>query len=470
VSLHRVVPGFIRYLLVSTSFRKPSLSAFTRALGAVNRPSFSLVPFSRTKEDRESKSMLFSEWNSHSCKEEGQQCTRSGTNSLLGRAIRLSLRSASRPQVETGSMVPTAAYAQHRRFLLLKIFSRPFATMSGGAAGSSIATSGVVAGVHAMYRFALWCSKNQIYLHPSVKMRHSPSLFRDHRFYLGCEAIPRHCPLVAIPEGLVIGYKDATKDSPEIEFRKPAEEPTTSSNSATDPSKDDQEDICSFFFTSLGLLISDLLVALNSKETDLRHFFAFSLHRLRTLQNAPYLDNVVFDRNETCLADVVLQMVRNFINAGPLSGKVSRQELLWATSVAMSHSTPLSFGTRSPSIGILPLIHMFPHGGKQTNCVLLANRGSKSAERIQQTIQQQFSFQFPPETIFVVPFRSIRPYAEVALQPMAPCCNLDASNVDESTERMWILSCGADPKEGLSAAQLAAVEDQVYSRFVNLSS
>ena len=66
------------------------------------------------------------------------------------------------------------------------------------------------------------------------------------------------------------------------------------------------------------------------------HFlrFAKSLHRLRSEQNAPYLHDFSFGVSgvsahgeaQPALADVVLQMIHNFINAGPLTGKVDRHE------------------------------------------------------------------------------------------------------------------------------------------------
>ena len=367
-------------------------------------------------------------------------------------------------------------HRQHRRHLYCKMFRRPFlhysseaflphtASASEGDAKEVIRDDarkgqegGCVpaAGIHPMYRFAVWCDLNDVFIHPTLRMVRQPSSYRDHRFYVSSERIPQHAPLISIPEPLLIGFKDATKDEPAMQFREDAD----GSGGFTD------SDVCSFFFTSLGLLVSDLLVALNSAKTDARHFFANSLHQTRTLHNAPYLEDVVFDPRETCLADVVLQMMKNFINAGPLSGRVSRPELCWASSVSLSHSTPMSYGTRAPSIGIIPFVHLFPHGGERTNCVVLANRGDRSVGKIRSFFEENFQLGFNGENLFVVPIRNLRPGEEAAMQPMAPICNIDD---DELADHMWRLSCGSRPHKALATARLASLQDAVFEAVTGL--
>ena len=312
------------------------------------------------------------------------------------------------------------------------------------------------AGTHAVYRFALWCHEHDVFMHPSIQIRRQSTLFRDYRFYCTSEQFQQHYPLMVIPEKLLIGFKDPSVDQPEMGFRENVD--------GSDGGLSDESDVCSFFFTALGLLISDLLSALNSARTDHRHFFANSLHRTRTLYNAPYLDNVVFDRNDTCLADVVLQMINNFISSGPLTGKVSRPELCWAISLSLSHSTPMAFASKAPSIGIIPLVHLFPHGGKSTNCVVLANRGDRSAKQMEKYFHCKFSLDFDPKSLFVVPLQKtgLKSGQEVAMQPMAPICNLDLEK-DEEVDYMWKLSCGSPPpQKGFETGMLAALQDAVF--------
>lgn len=66
------------------------------------------------------------------------------------------------------------------------------------------------------------------------------------------------------------------------------------------------------------------------------------------------------EEEECCLADILLQMIRNYLNGGPLVGKIGREDLMAAVSMCLSHSTPLVIGPRR-SIGIIPLVHLFPH-------------------------------------------------------------------------------------------------------------
>lgn len=73
------------------------------------------------------------------------------------------------------------------------------------------------------------------------------------------------------------------------------------------------------------MIVADLITAHSSPLSDHRHAFAHALSKTRTIQNAPYFDDdVVFSPDEPCLADVFLQMIRNYINGGPLVNKVNR--------------------------------------------------------------------------------------------------------------------------------------------------
>ncbi|EPY26938.1 hypothetical protein STCU_06003 [Strigomonas culicis] len=229
-------------------------------------------------------------------------------------------------------------------------------------------------------------------------------------------------------------------------------------------------DVCQFFFSALGMIVADLVTAKSSPLTDPRHTFASLLSKVQTIPNAPYFDeSVVFDAEEPCLADVLLQMIRNYINGGPLVNKLSRDELQWAVSVCLSHATPLQIHTLQ-SIGIIPLVHLFPHGGTQTNSYVIArNAREKSAAKMaaffRDTFGYDFSAQHSGRWIYVVCDRELRAGDEVCLQAMAPVCDRDSE-----AEQMWRLSCGTAPSEYMASSAVARRQLQLTQEIIDKGS
>lgn len=327
----------------------------------------------------------------------------------------------------------------------------------------------VWADAHSYYRLMMWCHDHHVFVHPTVEMIRQHSAFREHVFQVK-EDVDAFTPLLAIPEDLIIGFKDANTESSgpsasiddrnslydakrEAEFHKL----NTGENS--------DADICQFFFASLGMIVSDLITAKSSPLTDPRHLFAELLSKVPTLQNAPYFDEeLVFDSNETCLADVLLQMIRNYINGGPLVNKVPLHELRWAVSLSLSHSTPLSIGAVR-SIGIVPVVHLFPHGGTATNAYVVARTSrEKSAEKMATFFREKFGYDFQGlangRWIYVVPERPLKAGEEINLQAMAPVCEKDSE-----AEQMWRLSCGTAPESYMLSAQ-ASARQEAATRFI----
>lgn len=166
-----------------------------------------------------------------------------------------------------------------------------------------------------------WCAERNVFIHPALEIRHERSAYRDFAFRLKFP-VPRHTPLIAVPEELVIGFKedvdsfdrnalfDAQKETNFFKANHQSEMrvvkgsngevqlPPILSNAGAggeDASPSSDADICDFFFYCLGTIVADLVTAQSSQLTDGRHAFAKNLTRIRTLQNAPYLpDNIVF--------------------------------------------------------------------------------------------------------------------------------------------------------------------------------
>ncbi|GET92379.1 hypothetical protein, conserved [Leishmania tarentolae] len=327
----------------------------------------------------------------------------------------------------------------------------------------------VWADTHSYYQLMMWCHDHHVFVHPTVEMIRQRSAFRDHIFQVK-EDVEAFTPLLAIPEDLIIGFKDANTESSDpsadvddrnnlYDAKREAEFHKMNTGENTDA------DICQFFFASLGMIVSDLITAKSSPLTDPRHLFAELLSKVPTLQNAPYFDeDVVFNSSETCLADVLLQMIRNYINGGPLVNKVPLHELRWAVSVSLSHSTPLSIGAVR-SIGIVPLVHLFPHGGTSTNAYVIARTPREnSAEKIATFFREKFGYDFQGQAngkwIYVVPERPLKAGEEISLQAMAPVCEKDSE-----AEQMWRLSCGTVPESYMFSSQ-ASARQEAATRFL----
>ncbi|KAG5468360.1 hypothetical protein LSCM1_02340 [Leishmania martiniquensis] len=321
----------------------------------------------------------------------------------------------------------------------------------------------VWADTHAYYQLMMWCHDHHVFVHPAVQMLRHRSAFREHKFQVK-EDVDAFTPLLAIPEDLIIGFKDVNGDSSN------ASADCDDRNNLYDPKREAEfhklntgdnsdADICQFFFASLGMIVSDLITAKSSPLTDPRYLFAELLSKALTLQNAPYFEeDVVFDSNETCLADVLLQMIRNYVNGGPLVNKVPLHELRWAVSVSLSHSTPLSIGAVR-SIGIVPLVHLFPHGGTATNAYVITRTSrEKCAEKMAAFFRKRFGFDFRGQAngrwIYVTPDRPLKAGEEICLQAMAPVCEKDSE-----AEQMWRLSCGTVPESYMSSAEACARQD-----------
>lgn len=305
---------------------------------------------------------------------------------------------------------------------------------------------------HYFYRFMMWCYDEGVFIHPSVRVRRCASAYRDHVFTV-CEDCPALTPLVVVPEGLCIGFQDTNSlDASDRNALYDAER--EKSFHAVNTGNSSDADVCQFFFSSLGMIVSDLLTAKNSPASDVRQPFAETLLKVRTSQNAPYLDDsVIFDSHHTCLADVLLQMIRNYVNGGPLVNKVARPELQWAVSVSLSHSTPLTIGSVD-SIGIIPVVHLFPHGGARTNAYVVSRNtrqgaAEKMAAYFREVCHLDFRARHGGRLIYVVPDRALAAGEEICLQAMAPVCDRDSE-----ADQMWRLSCGSAPESFRSSAEV----------------
>ncbi|KAG5493287.1 hypothetical protein GH5_02029 [Leishmania sp. Ghana 2012 LV757] len=323
---------------------------------------------------------------------------------------------------------------------------------------------------HSYYQLMMWCHDHHVFVHPAVQMRRQRSAFREHVFQVK-DDVDAFTPLLAVPEDLIIGFKDANTESSDPSAG------CDDRNNLYDPKREAEfhklntgagsdADICQFFFSSLGMIVSDLITAKSSPLTDPRHLFAELLSKVPTLQNAPYFDEeVIFDSSETCLADVLLQMIRNYINGGPLVNKVPLHELRWAVSVSLSHSTPLSIGAVR-SIGIVPVVHLFPHGGTATNAYVITRTSRDNcAEKISAFFRDKFGYDFGGQAngrwIYVVPDRPLKAGDEICLQAMAPVCEKDSE-----AEQMWRLSCGTVPESYIRSAEASARQNDAISFIV----
>lgn len=363
-----------------------------------------------------------------------------------------------------------------------------------------------VSGVHELYHLMTWCHQQDIFLHPLVRLEREPTAFRDYRMIV-TQRVAKHTPLLAIPLSSAIGFrgveleKGGVRRNDEVASQNTLHDAEREKN-FTEASGTSDYDVCQFFFSCLGMVVGDLVTALNSPQTDDRHAFAKSIHlSVRTLLNAPYFSSDVhFGDQDTCLADVLLQMIHNYLNGGPLVGKVDRPELQWAISVCLSHATPLTIGSQR-SLGILPLVHMLPHGGLDTNSVVIARPSRRQAsERIDAYFTQRFgcSFKKPQkqqrlvvvdehtgltkegksksgggggtdgggdedddEWVYVVPLRDLEAGESILTQAMAPVC-------DKETEaaHMWRLSCGVVPDRSMPTSQLQKLQDDTLKEII----
>lgn len=325
------------------------------------------------------------------------------------------------------------------------------------------------AGVHSLYQLMHWCDQKNVFLHPSIRIERDPTAFRDYKMIVQ-RRVEKYCPLIAVPEDLCIGFKNMTdrdKNLPENSLFD--EEKAKAFAEATGAG---DSDVCQFFFDSLGMIVSDLLTAAHSPLTDSRHLFCESLRKVRTLMNAPYFgDNVRFGKDDTALADVLLQMIRNYIAGGPLVGKVERDVLQWAVSLCLSHSTPLAMGSNQ-SIGIVPLVHLLPHGGESSNCVVIARSTRRNAGRhMMNFFKHRFGLDFDifggsedkePRWVYLVPTRDLEPGEELLTQVMAPVCDSEAE-----AEHMWRLSCGTAPPASVPTSRLMSLQVDVVKDIVS---
>ncbi|KAH8613677.1 hypothetical protein ERJ75_000705700 [Trypanosoma vivax] len=313
---------------------------------------------------------------------------------------------------------------------------------------------------HDFYRLMMWCHDHSVFIHPAVRMHRRASPYRDHAFTVS-ENVERLTPLLAIPEALVIGFK--TPEEGENNLR---DEQREKEFNKLNSGEESDTDICQFFFDSISMIVSDLLTAKSSPLTDPRWAFAELLERVRSMKNAPYFeDSVLMDADATGLADVLLQMIRNYINGGPLVGKVDRTVLRWAVSVSLSHSTPLVIAAER-SIGIIPMVHLFPHGGKDTNSYIVARTSHpSSAARIAAYFAHHHHYDFTHQRegkwIYVVPSRPLLAGEDISMQAMAPVCSRDSE-----AEKMWRLSCGTAPDGYLTSLAVAKQQQKLTDELI----
>lgn len=328
-----------------------------------------------------------------------------------------------------------------------------------------------MSGNHAFYQLMHWADARNIFIHPALRIRRESTQFRDHRF-VTCEPIPKYCPLLAIPESMCVGFADLSEKGKSAPASSLLDEQRAKHFAEATGAGD--SDICQFFFDSLSMMVADLLSALHSPNTDARHALAQSLLKVRTMLNAPYLgEDTVFGKEDTALADVLLQMIRNYVAGGPMVGQVDRDVLKWAVSVCLSHSTPLTLGDKN-SIGIIPIVHLLPHGGHDSNCVVIARTARKDAgKKMAHFFRQQFGLGFdmfasPAEDlkwVYLVPTRDLSAGEEILTQAMAPVCNRETE-----ASHMWKLSCGVAPEDSMPTATLSALQSQTARTIVSRGS
>ncbi|ESL10229.1 hypothetical protein TRSC58_02041 [Trypanosoma rangeli SC58] len=370
----------------------------------------------------------------------------------IGGCNRVNTENIVRPaREEHGDNNKLIIHAMHRRRLYLH-YARELSQVSD---------------VHDYYRLMMWCHDERVFIHPALRMHRQQTLYRDHIFTVS-QDIDRLTPLLAIPEALAIGFKDASNEDDfgnDLRNEKREEEfNELNSGKGTDA------DVCRFFFASLGMIVSDLVAAKSSPLTDPRWVFAEIMGKVRTLKNAPYFEeDVVLDSEATGLADVLLQMIRNYINGGPLVGKLDHAERRWAVSVCLSHSTPLVIASIR-SIGMIPIVHLFPHGGKETNSFLVCRTNrTASTERIAAYFKKHHGYDFMHERegkwIYLVPSRPLQSGEEIRVQAMAPVCGNNSE-----AEKMWRLSCATAPDEYMSSFAVAQMQRRLTRELIEKGS
>ncbi|CCW60711.1 unnamed protein product [Phytomonas sp. EM1] len=420
---------------------------------------FSQVPFAETADEHVSSCIAALQRERQAISDEVEQAfavrtatTDGGGNS--GEEVDAAKGEQSRPLSPPQRMNLLKLHAMHRRRLYLQ-YAEQLSHLSD---------------THQLYKLLMWCHDHHLFIHPSVRAVRRRTEFRDHAF-LVAEDVPRLTPLLAIPEHLVIGFKDANASGDMGDGQNNLYDARRSKefHAINSGGNSSEADVCQFFFDSLGMLVSDLVTAKSSPLSDLRCCFAESLSKTRTLQNAPYFeDDVVFNPAEPCLADVLLQMIRNYIRGGPLVNKIPMQELQWAVSICLSHSTPLCIDSVR-SIGILPMIHTFPHGGEQTNAYLVARTSRRGASaKMASFFRHQFGYDFNSiyggKWIYLLPDRPLHAGEEIHIQAMAPICDKD----DVEGQQMWRLSCGSAPSSYKSTAEVAERQAKLTAEVISL--
>lgn len=323
-----------------------------------------------------------------------------------------------------------------------------------------------ISDAHYFYTFMMWCHDHHLFIHPCVRMACQRTNYRDHVFTVA-EDTPRLTPLLAIPETLLLGFKDPVMSVGEDHNRLYDAQREKEFNALNTGGNTDA-DICEFFFSSLGMIVSDLVTAKASALTDRRHSFSESLGMVRTLKNAPYFeDDTTFDPTEPCLADVLLQMIRNYINGGPLVNKIPKQDLQWAVSVCLSHATPLRIGS-TQSIGIIPMVHLFPHGGEATNAYIVARTARETSSRtMNKFFREHFGYDFSSlysgKWVYVVSDRDLKKGEEIRMQAMAPVCDKDSE-----ASQMWRLSCGSVPDSFRSSSAVSQKQESLTQEIIRL--
>lgn len=380
---------------------------------------------------------------------------------------------------------------------------------------SLLGTMQLAADSNGLQQLAQWSADSGIFLHPDIEFVRGATEYRDYRCRVKSSAlVPDLTPLIIVPVSCVLGFMDpmdeaekkdmmkgtATAAGVAIENKNLASQQSgaagaaCSSSSSASPMDDDattqHEDACKYFFDSLSLIVNDCIVAAgNSTAADRRHVFASQLlYGTRTLKNAPYLSDRDFAVvGQSCpLAEALRHMVHNFVDNGPLSGKVERVQLQSAVSLALSHSTVLADVTvkrevdhmggllrgagteivvdpsasavaallsadtsgkspRPPSarsgVGIIPWLHLLPHGGGQLNAVTLSF-SSKQAAAASDWIAEQLPAMASPFArrhlkngfFMLVACEDIGPGEEVCAQTMAPLNPVRVS-VPKASER-----------------------------------
>lgn len=337
-----------------------------------------------------------------------------------------------------------------------------------------ISRQGFAADSFPLQQLANWSSEAGIFLHPDLEFIRGASDYRDYRLKAKDGALLQYLtPLAIFPSSCLIGFSDPGDEAEKKDMMKGT---STAAGVAVENKMEEQEkqqqqqnggivkaeDVCKFFFDSLSLLVNDCISAQNNSSSDTRHLFSsILLSGTRTLKNAPYLSDKDFAVvGQACpLAEAFRYMVQNFVDNGPLSGKVERPLLQTAVSLALSHATVLpmkisrsvdNFGnlirggmnsTKIESapggLGIVPWLHMLPHGGQILNAVAISVSSVDVldfAKWIHEQVPESGLFfptssssssrvlkdQFKNGFVFLAAAEDIGPNEEVCTQMMAP--------------------------------------------------